>query len=158
VKCIQCGKPAKDSEVSGKLCRVCYEQTPKHKRQVNEKTKEWRANPENKQKQKERLEKYYQRPEVKQRMKEYNKEYYQRPEVKQRQREYQKTHLTHPTTTFFEMWNRNKSWKQTGIEEMSETYATITCGLTGKESCDLQEKILIKYPKHKPEEPREEKQ
>ena len=141
MKCIQCGKPAKDSEVSGKLCRVCYEQTPKHKRQVNEKTKEWRANPENKQKQKERLEKYY-----------------QRPEVKQRQREYQKTHLTHPTTTFFEMWNRNKSWKQTGIEEMSETYATITCGLTGKESCDLQEKILIKYPKHKPEEPREEKQ
>ena len=49
---------------------------------------------------------------------------------------------------FLRKYNANLAWQKTGIEEMSEIFATVTCNLKGKKACDLQEKILIKFNKN----------
>lgn len=74
--------------------------------------------------------------------KQYHREYSKRDYVKAKFREYQKTHNTHQLEDFFDSYNRNKTWQLEGVEKMSEIYAEISCGLSGKESCELQERIL----------------
>ncbi len=74
----------------------------------------------------------------------YMKEYYNRSDVIEKRKEYNKTHNINQVGDFFWRFNHNKAWRRDGIEKMSELYAVVSCGLSGQEACDLQERILKK--------------
>lgn len=74
---------------------------------------------------------------------EYQKKHFTIPKTRQHRIKYYKTHNTRQVPDFFKFYNRNENWQREGLEKMSEIYATISCGLSGKKACELQERIMI---------------
>ena len=62
-------------------------------------------------------------------------------------KKYQKTHNSTQVPDFFRKYNGNRAWQIEGIEKMSKIYSTMSCGLSGEQACDLQEKILAQAEK-----------
>ena len=91
--------------------------------------------------------KYYQRDYVKAYTKEYYKKYRRRDYVKAKILEYNRTHNSQQVPDFFHHYNKNQTWQREGLEKMSKIYSTMSCGLSGKQACDLQERILAQAEK-----------
>ena len=144
--CKNCGK----NKICRKhdVCTHCYATLPEFKQERKEIQNAWarRYYATHKEQIKAYNKIYYNTPEQLKRKSIYYKEYFKRPEVKAKLKQYRKNHTHHgeysPVCSFYDIYNRNTAWQRDGIEKMSELFASISCGLSGKEACDLQERIL----------------